>query len=234
MENIIEKVTNPFLSMRAYFRKNQSIGEVYTSLSDIKLRVFIDCIVDSDYSGLIKSGNPSQADLSQAWKKIFFQYRDLMKNDQEMLYLTVLKELGQLEADISLLTCFLSIIERQLAPSWMVKAVNEILESQYEFDPGKTEQFQKEINSARSRMKSIVIRKKLLDEQRKGLDSAIVSQGKGMDRDFFSTMLIILSDHAKYVISDNITAFEFCERFRRFKAHVDSINVKKRTHASRI
>jgi hypothetical protein len=36
-------------------------------------------------------------------------------------------------------------------------------------------------------------------------------------------MLITISDHAKYEITDDITVFQFCERIRRYNSLIEKL-----------
>lgn len=51
-----------------------SLTKLYTDCKKLPLSIFIDCLLDSDYSGLILNGTPTEKELQDAWMKIFAEY----------------------------------------------------------------------------------------------------------------------------------------------------------------
>lgn len=57
----------------------------------IPLKIFLDCLYDKDYSGLIIEGRPTREQLLQAWEKVYVEYADLSndENGNELFKKTV-------------------------------------------------------------------------------------------------------------------------------------------------
>lgn len=48
-----------------------------TELCDLLFYPFIKCAVDGDYSGLVKSGNPTEDEIESAWRMLFTKFLEL-------------------------------------------------------------------------------------------------------------------------------------------------------------
>ncbi len=63
-------------------------------IKDIPLEVFIDCIVDSNYSGLIVSGNPSKQALSDQFENIYEQYIEAVGGKELLRHIRQVKDIA--------------------------------------------------------------------------------------------------------------------------------------------
>jgi hypothetical protein len=80
---------------------------LFHTCADLPLNRFMAIVIDSDLLQLVKSGNPSLADLSEAWANIYAEYMD-MNGDNEGVYLL------RLQTQIELLKTDLIEIEGAL------------------------------------------------------------------------------------------------------------------------
>lgn len=80
-----------------------SLPLLYQDLS-LPLNLFIRCIIKSDLSALVISGDPKQEDVAQAWASIYNKYLDLNEDTQVMYAL-------QLQKEITLLSSLVTEVE---------------------------------------------------------------------------------------------------------------------------
>jgi len=214
---------------------------IYLSIDTLPLSRFIDCMVDNNLNALIISGTPeSTFQLQSAWENIQQQYTEAVGSSEFKLYLSLYKEVSLLKIECDLLQSAANIlceIQNYLvthpeAPEFVLKAqtiwaaeVNKILKTNFRFNHLDKSTYEAELNKCISRGKSIKIKLELkllafaaIQKKNKG--------GEAMDRRYFDSMLITISDHAKYEISENITVSKYCERIKRYIHYCESLKTK--------
>jgi hypothetical protein len=97
----IQVLTMPFITMKRMVglgllnskqpSKEESSGtKLLHRINDVPLSVFIDCICDNDYKGLIISGKPTNEEIATAFEAIYEQYieavggKDLLRHIRQM------------------------------------------------------------------------------------------------------------------------------------------------------
>ena len=105
--------------------------------------------------------------------------------------------------------------------------INAILRTSFKFNNQDTTTYEEELKKCirRSSMIKIRLDLKLIAF---GAIQKKQTEGKKADRAYFDSMLITISDHAKYEISENITVAKYCERVKRYEKYCQSLNDRKR------
>jgi hypothetical protein len=105
--------------------------------------------------------------------------------------------------------------------------LNEILFSDVHLDPDDMDDYQDRLQVWRNMSASIKMARDLKRIQYDAIKEKKKTQGQKPDRTYFQTTLLNLSDYAQYPVTDQISTFEFCERFRRLCKFLDSRPIKK-------
>jgi hypothetical protein len=208
--------------------------ELYRSITSLPLCKFIDVIVDKNLSALIISGYPSKEELESAWADIQTQYADAIGDQEHRLYLTLYKEVHILAITLEQIESLIRFLEQlapydipheQLEPLW--KALNSLLFTSFKFNPDNKDEYLKLLKGCYNRSRSIKIDMDLKLANFKSIEEK-QGEGQGYTRELFQSILITISDFAKYEIWDTITVFVFCERLRRYNQYRAQIEKQQR------
>ncbi len=215
---------------------------LYQSISNLPLSRFIDVIVDNNLYALVISGTPDPAKLTQAWHDILQEYSAAIGSGEYKVYVSLYREVEGLKLDLreihSLVdsmrviqdyifvhdfNCQVEVFDYQKA---LGNALNSLLKTNCKFNNKDHATYQEELNKCIRRSAGIKIK---LDLKLMAFE-AIEKKNKGgniMDRAYFDSMLITISDHAKYEITENITVSKYCERIKRFNQYCESLKSRR-------
>lgn len=196
----------------------------YQDIIDLPLSKFIAVDVEGDIFALVISGAPDITDLMKAWQRITWQFSDAVKNEEYAVFLRLKKEVLDLELEFKRADILIDCLQTLFCEK-MKKALNKLLRSSFKFDIQDPAGYEKDLDSARMRMKNTKI---LLELKRGALEVMELANQKGaakkVTRQYYQQMLISLSDFAGYAISDEITVFQYCDRLRRMNDHFEALN----------
>lgn len=197
---------------------------LYRSIGRLPLNVFINCVVDKDYSGLVISGTATQSEFLEAWADLNSQYAEIMGDAEYKVYSALYKELAILTLKVAEIEAIIEVLS--YFPYYpLFEKLNEHLSVSWQYDYSNVEEYEKLLKRAYNRSREFVIR---LESKKIAFDSmqSKFKEGKPPTREYFNSMLISLSDHVKYRISDDITVFEFCQRVNNLSKHLEKWQTK--------
>ena len=197
----------------------------YQNINELPLGRFIDCLCDKNIYALIVSGHPKMEDLESAWEKIKLQYTDLIKDYEYRFYITTSNIVAQLEITYSQVLNLISDLRKRYTEQF-ARMLNRLLSSSFKFDVRFPEDYEKDLKGARTRSGGIKIEIDLKKMMLEGLEKRFAEK-KGMTRESFQSMIIALSDHVKYQLSENITVYEYCIRVQRLQHYIESLPQNK-------
>lgn len=91
-------LTKKILGLKSHDTKPQSKTDSNTKLlqhlKEIPLSVFVDCLCEQDYSGLIKQGNPSKQDLEGHFEQIYEKYVEAVGGKELLRHIRQIKDLA--------------------------------------------------------------------------------------------------------------------------------------------
>ncbi|HTE30274.1 MAG TPA: hypothetical protein VK666_07865 [Chryseolinea sp.] len=197
----------------------------HKTIDTLPLHAFISVVVDGHLQPLIISGLPTDQELANTWQEIKTEYSDAMGDSETEMHLQLLKDVTCLEIKMTLLDTALDVLGK-FPYEPMLKELNELLGTAYAFPAFNSPEYIAMLKNARNRGKSFKI-----DRDMKKMELEAYGNKKSEDdapvvehsRKYFHQVLITLSDHAKYPITDLITTFEFCERVKRWTEHVEHL-----------
>jgi hypothetical protein len=183
--------------------KQSPRSNLYQDCNECPLDVFIDCLINHKLERLIKSGEASQKELSEAWEKLFIEYCDL-SGDKNM------KHLIHLSKNIGYLQC--RILAAQLCVYVLSNRKSDACVEQL-----KLMGFNGNFNEASiaDDLKSVIATVKSfeIDLQRKALEyEKIVNEGgkAKLESSYFDNMLVDLSKFMGFRLKKNeLTVNEF-------------------------
>jgi hypothetical protein len=186
---------------------------------------------------------PEYKDLQIAWSNILQEYSDAIGKGEYRTYISLYREISLLEFDLStihtlvdsmrviqdyiLINDFNVIEDIFTFQTKMGEDLNSILKTSCKFNPKDDATTQEEFNKCIRRSASIKIKLDLKLLAFDAIQKKNKDVGVKLDRKYFDSMMITISDYAKYEISDNITVSKYCERIKRYNHYCESLNAKK-------
>lgn len=200
------------------------LPKLYQSCSEVMLDVFIDCLFDENYSLLIKSGNPAKEDVTEAWRKIFTEYCELMNDKNFNELLEVIKDLNILMAKISFINTACDHLV-MMYDADIIKALNNFgLKSNLNENDNLDIRADK-INMVLIKAKKFVVQ---LQQKQKEYDK-IKADTKYATREYFQDLLLIVSKEYKYAVQPSqITAYQFCKSIMQINEKYNKIEMKNK------
>lgn len=194
---------------------------IYRNIAELPLYLFIDAEIDGKLHSLVIEGPYTEIEIQNTWYKILDQFNAAMGDHESRLYLSLFKQIALKQIDIEAIEEIVHILKTIGYSDRMGKLLNNMLMANIVFTPDNPEQYQTQLQRCLGMKAGLKLSLDL-----KTLEfNAIKKRNKGKtvtpSREYFSSVLINLSDHAKYLVDDKITVFEYCERLRRLTKFLD-------------
>lgn len=197
---------------------------VYDTDSETPLHVFIACHVHGNLQALAKTGEPPKEMLESAWLALYSEHCRKAGGNQVLTMLARVKNVGAQ-------ACKLARVETLLHLAGIIRdkdICSELQQDGYALDYAATdEQYARQIAAASSRFKTAMLS---LEQQRgetSGESKAAVTD------DYYTELLVNLSDHAKVHLDDTMMLSEFSIRVRRLHDYIATINKQTQQHGRR-
>lgn len=197
----------------------------YRSITELPLNKFIDCLVNDNLAALVISGFPDQVTLSNAWTGIQYEYADARGDSEFKVYVQLLREAAGKKNDLNRI--YIAIKELSVILEFEPKSdeiiamrdhyaqqLNDLVTSRFTFDFNDPDKYVANLQRCYTRSGGLKISLGLLAAKLEAIERKFGEKSK-TDASYFQALLITLSDAAGYVIKDDITVFEFCERIKR-------------------
>lgn len=199
----------------------------YTYITDLPLSKFIEALCDGNLYALVKSGDADKEELLIVWDDLLLQYSDAIGDSETRLYMTLFNEVENEKITIKQVEMCIQILDAHNRfgmpyEELYKKDLNKFNSSNFEFDISDPVKFNDELSKSRKRANALNLNFRVKKERFDTLEKK-VKEGKKPDRKYFQDVLISISDHSKYEINDNISVYAFCERMRRYKSYIDTL-----------
>jgi hypothetical protein len=202
-------------------------GKWYQHITDLPLRNFIECSIGENYQALVIFGSPSEYDLLLAWSNIQQEYADAMGDNEHRLYITLFKEVTLLKVTLQTIHYLIEILQEVYYEPYTLE-LNKLLHTNFKFDPSDKQKYHETLKRCYNRSKGIKIDLELKLVQFKAIEKKNQETGKKPTKEYYQSILITLSDHAKFPVQDSITVYEFCDRVRRLNKYCEQVDKMKR------
>jgi hypothetical protein len=194
----------------------------YSSIAELPLRNFINVLVDDNIYALLIDGEADLITLQEAWSEILQEYQQSIGDSEHQMYTLLYKELKLLEIDYTIVTELVPVLQLVYRQKF-ADELNKILETSFEFDWDNQEKYQQELQRCLNRNKAIKIQLELKRKEFEEIEKKNKYEHKKPSREYFLSVLINLSNYAKYQITDQITTFEFCQRVKQLNQYLTSL-----------
>lgn len=198
-------------------------SKCYRHIVDLPLRNFITVSVDDNLYALVISGQPSEPELFNAWQTIKEEYALAMGNQDQALYVNLFKQVQKLQLTIEQIDLAVNVL-KEVYVEQFASELNKLLNTTFAFPVNDPDTYDKNLKKCISLSKrfQITIDMKLaqLEAMHKQLEKRGSGEARAVNKEYFYSILITLSDHAEYPIVDTITVFEFCERIKRLNEYI--------------
>ena len=198
---------------------------IHEKICDLPLNKFIDCIVDGNLTSLTISGYPTQEQLVTAWGNILAEYSELIGTDEYRMYVQLYKEVNIIKITLSQITIAINIL-RVIRDDYFVAELNKLLGTTCKFNWNDQASYQAECNKCINRSAALKIKLDLKNLQFEAIEKKNTGTGEKLERQYFISILITLSDHVKYRIEETIKMSEYCDRLKRFSDYCEQIKKK--------
>jgi hypothetical protein len=182
--------------------------------------------VDDNLYALVISGHPSQEQLQLAWAGIQQEYADVMGDNEHKMYVILYRDIQVLKTTLQLIHWLVAQMKEVYYVEF-AKRLNQLLHTTFKFDYTQPEKYFNQLNRCINRSKAHKIDLDLKLQQFEALKKN-KEKGSQPTREYYQSLLITISDHAKYPVQDSITVYEFSERIRRFNNYCQQVEKMKR------
>lgn len=193
-------VAGYFHSSNGKQSKESSQSNLYFQCNETPLQIFIDCLCHKRFERLIKSGKPSQDEITEAWNELFSEYCDLSGSNEMNEVLQVTKKIGVIQSKLTAIT--LSVLVLSHKDSEESKKTLQTLGFNYDFDKSLVDDLQRVISVTKSyeiELKSLQKRYEALTT--KGAKSTVTEA-------YFKRILVDLSKYMGFQLKATSTTVE--------------------------
>lgn len=203
-------------------------SKYYTSIVDLPLNKFIDCLVDNNLFALVITGEPDKLDLQSAWDDILLEYNDANSDNESKLYFRLLKEVNILLITLKEIELNLQILRYQYDKKY-ADDLNSLLNTNFAFDVSDLDKYNIELDRCERKSKGILLSYQVKNQQLEAIKEKTQKDNVKPTKSYFHNILISLTDHSGVKLNaSEITVYEFCERVRRFTDHIKNIENRKK------
>lgn len=198
----------------------QTQAKVISDCTEITMDRFISVLVDGKLELLVLEGVPSPTQLQQAWDNIYAGYMDAMGDESHNDILKALQDINIMSWQYQRILTLVSVLTVYYSPACLTELKR--LGYPVKYNPDKFERFIADLQGVLTRAKVLLTQ---IDIRQKELEKIQVERkGGSATHGDFQTMLIALSEYAKYqVLPSQITAYQFAVMYRRMREYSEKI-----------
>ncbi len=199
------------------------LSDWYRDIHNLPLHKFEDCFLNNNISALTIAGFPTEQELKKAWDHILIQYADLLGSDEFKLYMHLYREVEVISIDWESVK-FLTSLLRNIRDQYFCDELNKLVNVNFDYPWENQEVYQKQIDRCERRGKAFKIRCDLKMVEFENMKKKIEAKNnKEIDKNYFTSMLIMLSRHYQYRITKDVTMGEYIEMIRQYKMYYDKM-----------
>lgn len=197
-------------------KKEEKSFNIYRSIHKLPLSVFIDVMLDKKLEALIIDGEPSKEELKKAWDIIIEEYADVNNKVDVNKEVKIYKRIVRLQFVIAGVELLLPVLEMVFVKQF-AERLRDLIGRELLFNE---ESYESDLKISRVVLGTSKQELKLEKIQLHGLEEKVEDKEE-LSREYFSEMLLNLSDHAGYELKEEaITVYKFLERVKRLSDHI--------------
>lgn len=200
-------------------------GKLYRNIHDLPLHKFIDCLIDEDIHALVIEGFATPYELESKWAQITDEYTAAVGDAEYKIYLNTYKDMICMAVDLQNIEILIHTLRKAFYQP-LLDELNKLIGSNVQLDGLMKENYHKQLDVLYKRSRGLKIKMDLKRLQYESISKKYETKGGKPTREYFDSMLITLSDHAGFQLTDRISVFEYCERIKRLSKYVEQTNKK--------
>lgn len=230
--------------------QDSSSSKLYRSILKMPLQAFVNCLCFHNYDQIVYEGDPASVsvkDKMEAWVEVYREYVSEIGDASNTMYMNIVKEVTLLEVKINIVEKGVDFLKtfmdrhhifspenqnekvKEVVKN-ITDAINEQLNTIFEFDITERNRFIKTLDRCLTRIKSEKILHAQKSEVLKGMQKTMDSKSDKPTEEYFYSSLYALSDHAGFRLSmEEITVHEYCQRVKALNKHIEQLNNGKAT-----
>lgn len=183
------------------------------------LHVFISGTVDKNISAIIRRGVCSdESILINAWENIKSQYAETIGDQEQLLYLSLYKQINKLSITIEQVDILIRTLQRFYVTQF-ADELNKLLNTSFVFDVTDLNAYKKNLSRCRSRCKSFEVTLELKMAQFEAISNK-EKKGQVADRAYYLSIRNTLWQFMGDYVPDTITVYEFADLIKRLNAEI--------------
>lgn len=196
----------------------------YLNIFELPLSNFEECLINNNLSALIISGFPDPKELNTTWENIMQEYSEMLGNSEYGMYVALFKEVEVLKIKYETVLFLIKAL-RTYQSRIFCDELNTFLFTDCKFNFADTKSYNAELDKCerQSGAKKIQLDLKLIEFEE--IKKKVVGSDDGkIDKNYFTSVLIILSKHNNYRITKSIFVNEYCEYLNQFTQYSEALN----------
>lgn len=210
--------------------------KIITSIAKLPMEVFVDCIVDHDYSGLVVDGDVPEPIIVLAWNELIDQYNSaISKGDEsQRQYISAYQEYLRAKSKHDVAVSLIELLNVHylgkgiIIKKW-IKDLNKLCDIRYSFDLNKKEDFIPYLERCYNRNKANLIKYRIAETQLSELLKLqeVKKNDVSMDRGYFIQIMLNLKSMEGREIPASISTLEFCLLVSRYREYLKQFQQRK-------
>lgn len=195
----------------------------YQNIYNLPLNKFEECLINNNLSVLTIGGFPTPVELNTAWSNIMEEYTTAIGDTEFQMYVELYREVELLKIDYSSIGLLISALRKNYS-KYFCDELNILLRTDCKFNVKDLTSYFAELDKCERRAgaKKIQLDLKLIEFE---AVKKKVTGGKEekIDKNYFTSVLIILSKHNTYRITKDIFVNEYCEYLKQFTQYCEEM-----------
>jgi hypothetical protein len=195
---------------------------LYHHCCELPLYIFIECVCDQKYSGLVKYGKATELEILKAWELVYSEYIEKSGSVSSKYMIGLSKELGYLYAKLKAVPICLKVL--QIYPDYnCINILKNTYHFNYEFDFSNPNQYSKDLQNVSQILGNTLMAYQIKKAEYDRESSKIKT--KGPTRDWFLDILTALRKHlGSRVDPQNTTVGEFISYKKSYEKEIQELN----------
>jgi hypothetical protein len=198
------------------------MAKLITTIHKLPLNIFIDALVDSDFTGLILEDEPTQEEILQVWGDLVTEYTEALGDDGQKQYVKASTIYQQAHIRYELVNNYIELLNNWYVPRW-AQDLNRLVGAGFKFDPSNKEAYRELLkrcyNRNQGNLMHVELAKMELESVAK-LQAGKDGKGTAPDRAYFTKVLTNLWEFMGDHVPDTISTYQFCVLVNRLSDYI--------------